>query len=182
MTTRIPREALIDRQSRWVATPGLVRDKARWPALPQAWWSALVMLPLWVGWSFGSLGSLQARQIADTRHQAEVLAATVRARLGTSAFDGRSVVVALTGHRCTCASASDDARWARALGEGTGALLTLEVPGAPYSTLAFDADGALRFAGSPTGAGCSGDPARLLAAVLDVQDTTAAPFVAPCAC
>lgn len=150
--------------------------------LSRGWWSGAIVLPLWLGWVTGSLGSLQTAQLVDTRADAEALASIVRAQLGPDAFAGGSVLVTLTGHACSCIGDAEASRWAQALQSRSADVFAVDAPGAAYSTLAFDADGRLRFAGSPVGAGCSGDPARLLAAALATARADAAPFLAPCVC
>ena len=146
------------------------------------WCSAFLLLPLWLGWVFGSLGHLQAADTASAHAQARTLATAILAGLDADAFAPAGLIVSITGHRCDCARADDAARWDRAVQAASGRRITVEMPGAVFSTLAFDASGALRFAGSPAAAGCTGDPARLLGAVMPPSAASATPFVSACVC
>lgn len=144
--------------------------------------SACILLPLWLGWVFGSLWHMRGSQMLDARAEAEALAADIRRRLGSSAFASGPVLVALSGHRCNCARGGDDARWTTALREAGGTHVAVDAPGASFSALVFDTHGALRLAASPAAAGCTGDPARLLDTALAPSTAPVAPFVSACVC
>lgn len=147
-----------------------------------AGWSACLLLPLWMGWVFGSLGHLGSREVADARADAERLATGIRLQLGPAAFGRGAVVVALDGHRCGCARDGDTARWDDAVRMTGGVDAVVDAPGAAFSTLVFDIQGALRFAGSPAAAGCTGDPVRLLVAAQDPSTASPESFVSACVC
>lgn len=167
-----PHGAIIDLQR---PRPGRWRHCSRWC-------SAFVLLPLWLGWVFGNLGHLQIAATLDAHEQARSLVSLLRAHLGADMLAQGDLVVSIEGHACDCTSPGDAARWhtaVEALGEHH---VTVAVPGAAFSTLVFDTAGALRFAGSPAAAGCTGDPTRLLSSVTQPSAAPSAPFVSACVC
>ncbi|NYZ61837.1 hypothetical protein H0E82_03525 [Luteimonas sp. SJ-16] len=152
------------------------------PRMPAGWWSGALLLPLFLGWVFGALGSLRNGQAADARANAETLASQIRSRLGADAFARGPILVTLVGHACACARPDDARRWTDALRSTALPTISLDAQDAVFSTLIFDTHGALRFAGSPAASGCTGDPVRLLASVLAPSAAPVAPFVSACVC
>lgn len=127
-------------------------------------WITAVALPLWLGWSFSTIAHLEHRDLQGGDHAAELAGERVRAKLGD--WGNSALIVTVEGGQCTCMSGQRLQAWNSAVEGLPGRHVSVELPGAPFSTLVFDSSRTLRFAGSPISPNCGGQPETLLAQAL----------------